>query len=190
MSRVPVLAERGIPAVAFAVAGRMGGTNAWASSGAGVLDLLDADGLRAIAGRGVEIGSHGASHRPLPSVPPDELEEELAGSAARLEAIGVPRPGSSRTPMGKRARSSARRFATPATRPRSPSTTGFVQRGVDRYALPRIEVLASDTPRKLRLKIATARWPERPRRRVLRRLRVRVLVVTDGGSPHGARAHP
>src|SRR5206468_3307859 len=95
----PLLVERGIPAVAFAVAGRTGGTNTWASSGAGVLDLLDADGLRAVAERGVEIGSRGASHRPLPSI----------------------------------------------------------------------------TPRKLRLKIATARWPERSRRRVLRRLRVRVL---------------
>jgi glycosyltransferase involved in cell wall biosynthesis/peptidoglycan/xylan/chitin deacetylase (PgdA/CDA1 family) len=171
----PRLAERGIPAVAFAVAGRMGGTNTWASSGAGVLDLLDADGLRAVAERGVEIGSHGASHRPLPSVPPDELEDELEGSAAQLEAIGVPRPRAFAYPHGEGSPELAAVVRDAGYAAAFTVDAGFVQRGADRYALPRIEVLASDTPRKLRLKIATARWPERSRRRVLRRLRVRVL---------------
>jgi glycosyltransferase involved in cell wall biosynthesis/peptidoglycan/xylan/chitin deacetylase (PgdA/CDA1 family) len=171
----PLLAERGIPAVAFAVAGRTGGTNTWASRGAGVLNLLDADGLRAVAERGVEIGSHGATHRPLPSVPPDELEGELAGSAVQLEAIGVPRPRAFAYPHGEASPELGAAVRDAGYEAAFTVDSGFVQRGADRYALPRIEVLAGDTPRKLRLKVATARWPDPWRRRVLRRLRVRVL---------------
>ena len=47
---------------------------------------------------------------------------------------------------------------------------GWIRPGSDRWALPRVEVLASDTPGRLRFKLATARWPSRLRERVWRAL--------------------
>ena len=49
-------------------------------------------------------------------------------------------------------------------------TAGVVEWGENRYALPRVEVYASDTPLTLRLKLASAGWPYPLRRRLLQRL--------------------
>jgi peptidoglycan/xylan/chitin deacetylase (PgdA/CDA1 family)/GT2 family glycosyltransferase len=172
---MPVLGERGIPAVIFAVADHVGGVNKWdIQKGATELRLLDADGLRTLADRGAEIGSHASSHRPLTRVPPGELAGELEGSAARLEAMGLPRPRALSYPHGDTSAevaAAARRagYAVAFTvRP------GIARRGVDPFAVPRIEVLAGDTPRKLRLKLATADWPaSRWRARALSLVRAR-----------------
>jgi GT2 family glycosyltransferase/peptidoglycan/xylan/chitin deacetylase (PgdA/CDA1 family) len=173
----PVLAERGIPAVAFAVAGRIGGTNEWDSShGAGTLDLLDEDGLREIAGNGVVVGSHGATHRRLVGLEPSELEEELKGSAARLSEIGLPRPAAFSYPYGVWSPDVAASVRDAGYAVAFAIEPGVVRGGENRYAVPRVEVLASDTPRKLRIKIATAGWPDRWRRRVLKLLRVREMT--------------
>jgi peptidoglycan/xylan/chitin deacetylase (PgdA/CDA1 family)/glycosyltransferase involved in cell wall biosynthesis len=172
---VPLLAERGIPAVAFAVAGRLGGTNEWDREvGAETLDLLDADGLRELAGRGVEIGSHGYSHRRLVGVTPDELRGELEESAAQLEALGLPRPRGLSYPYGvwsQTVAAAARRTGYVVAFTVRP---GVVRRHSNRFALPRVEVFASDSPRRLRLKVATAEWPDRVRTRALAPLRIRL----------------
>ena len=42
--------------------------------------LLDEDGLREVAARGVSVGSHGSTHRRLTELPGDKLEAELRGS--------------------------------------------------------------------------------------------------------------
>jgi GT2 family glycosyltransferase/peptidoglycan/xylan/chitin deacetylase (PgdA/CDA1 family) len=172
---MPVLEERRIPALVFAVADRVGGVNEWdLRKGGTELKLLDAEGLRALVERGVEIGSHTASHRPLTQVPPDELPVELEGSAARLDALRLPRPRALSYPHGDTSpavAAAARRagYAIAFTvRP------GIACRGVDPFAVPRIEVLAGDTPRKLRVKLATAGWAaNRWRVRALRLVRAR-----------------
>lgn len=172
---LPLLAERDIPAVVFAVAGRVGGTNDWDRAlGAGVLSLLDADGLRAVAAGGVEVGSHSCSHRPLSRVPADELSGEIEGSTDRLEALGLPRPRVLSYPHGDwspEVAAQAQRAGYAAAFTVEPGT---VHRGADRYALPRIEVFASDTPWRLRLKLATARLPSRWRKRALELLGAQV----------------
>jgi peptidoglycan/xylan/chitin deacetylase (PgdA/CDA1 family) len=166
----PVLAERGIPGVAFAVAGQVGGTNAWDREiGARRLDLLDADGLREIARQGVEVGAHTVSHRPLTRVPTDQLEDELSGAADLLEGAGLPRPRAFSYPYGRwdpRVASAVRQagYEVAFTVDR-----GTVRNGANLHALPRIAVHADDTPRRLHLKLATAGWP-RPVRAALRRL--------------------
>jgi GT2 family glycosyltransferase/peptidoglycan/xylan/chitin deacetylase (PgdA/CDA1 family) len=170
-----VLAERKIPALAFAVAGLTGGTNEWDRPlGAMALRLLDAPGLREVAARGVEIGSHGMSHRPLARLGADQMAAEASESAARLESLGLPRPRAMSYPHGE----SSRELET-ATREAGylvafTVNAGVVDASASRWALPRIEVLASDSPRTLRLKLATARWPARWRRRLLRAARAAV----------------
>jgi peptidoglycan/xylan/chitin deacetylase (PgdA/CDA1 family)/GT2 family glycosyltransferase len=168
----PVLAERGIPAVTFVVAGRLGGTNDWDRGvGAASLSLLDDEGLRAVAAQGIAIGSHGMTHRRLITLEQAELKEELEESAARIAALGFPRPVAFSYPHGLWSPEVARAVRDAGYAAAFTVRAGVVRRD-DRYALPRIEVLASDSARSLRLKIATARWPRVWRRRLLRLLGV------------------
>jgi len=155
----PLLETRGIPAVVFAVADRVGASNLWDQpKGAAPLDLLDAGGLLAVSARGVEIGSHTATHRSLRALDEDEVDEELSGSAATLEGLGLPRPRAFSYPYG----GASDRLAAAVQRAGygvAFTTAWGEPRGADRHLLPRIEVHASDTPRKLRLKLAAAGWP-------------------------------
>jgi GT2 family glycosyltransferase/peptidoglycan/xylan/chitin deacetylase (PgdA/CDA1 family) len=168
----PILTERGIHAAVFVVAGMIGGTNDWdRAAGARELALLDADGIRAAAALGIAVGSHGLTHQPLVELGEAELNEELVESADRLAALGLPKPLAFSYPYGRwnaevveavRAAGYAVAFTT---------RRGVVRRDV-RYALPRVEVLASDTARAVWLKVVTAHWPDRWRRRLLRLLGV------------------
>jgi GT2 family glycosyltransferase/peptidoglycan/xylan/chitin deacetylase (PgdA/CDA1 family) len=170
----PVLAERGIPAVAYAVAGLTGATNEWDRPlGARELRLLDAEGLRALAAAGVEVGSHGMNHRQLTKLDHAEAVGEVADSAAALEGLGLPRPRAFSYPHGEWNREIADAVAASGYRAAFTVAPGVVERGCDPFSLPRVEVLASDTPARLRLKIATAGWPARRRRQLLRLTRTR-----------------
>jgi peptidoglycan/xylan/chitin deacetylase (PgdA/CDA1 family) len=165
---MPMLAERGIPAVVFAVAGQVGGENVWdRAKGARPLPLLDEDGLRQLVRAGHEVGSHGATHRPLSRVPVEELSEELTGSADRIEAAGVPRPRALAYPHGDRSPTVMRLARDAGYTVAFSIDAGVVYRGADRWSLPRVEVRAGDTPRRLALKVRTAEWPTPVRRRVL-----------------------
>jgi peptidoglycan/xylan/chitin deacetylase (PgdA/CDA1 family) len=87
---VPRLLERGFSATIFVVAGRLGGTNDWDTERPGEA-LLSAADIRALHAAGIEIGSHGATHRALPGLSDEDLDRETAGSRSALEAIlGAP----------------------------------------------------------------------------------------------------
>lgn len=166
----PILAERGIPAVVFAVAEQVGGTNSWDRElGAARLDLLDAVGLRKVAARGIEVGAHSSNHPSLPDVPRDRLDHELAGAADRLSALGLPRPRAFCYPYGHWNAQLARAVREAGYEVAFTVEWGVVRDGVDTFALPRVEVHAGDTGRKLRLKLSLAGWPGFARV-VLRRL--------------------
>jgi GT2 family glycosyltransferase/peptidoglycan/xylan/chitin deacetylase (PgdA/CDA1 family) len=169
----PVLAERGVPALAFAVAGLTGASNDWDRPlGARELRLLDAEGLRELSSRGVEIGSHALTHRPLPRLDPEESAAEVTGSAERLEGLGLPRPRALSYPHGECSPAVAAAVREAGYAVAFTVTPGIADRDLDRWALPRIEVLASDSVRTLRLKLATARWPARWREPLLRAARL------------------
>lgn len=90
---VPLLHRHGCTATVFVLPGRLGGTNAWDPLGPRK-KLLTAEGLRAAAGAGMEIGSHGLLHRGLPSLDDAALHEETAGSREALaEITGTPPAG-------------------------------------------------------------------------------------------------
>jgi peptidoglycan/xylan/chitin deacetylase (PgdA/CDA1 family) len=171
----PILAERDVPGVVFAVAGKLGGTNEWDNKKrASTLRLLDADGLRAVIAKGVEVGAHTTNHRPLPKVPASELEDEIAGSGRRLEAAGLPRPRSFSYPYGEWNRELASMAREAGYEIAFTVDWGVVGDGADPYALPRVEIHASDTPRKLRLKLLAAGWPGKLRDFFLRLMGVRL----------------
>jgi peptidoglycan/xylan/chitin deacetylase (PgdA/CDA1 family) len=83
---LPLLKAHGFSATVFAVSGRLGGTNDWDGERPGDA-LLSADSLRELHAAGIEIGSHGATHRALTSLADAELSAEIGGSRAELEAI-------------------------------------------------------------------------------------------------------
>jgi peptidoglycan/xylan/chitin deacetylase (PgdA/CDA1 family) len=156
----PLLAERRIPAVVFAVAGHLGGANDWDHhKGAANLRLLAPEELAAVAASGIEVGSHTLTHRPLPEVPAAELEGETAGAADRIEAAGVPRPRAFSYPYGRwspEVRTAVREAGYEVA---FTTAWGDPRPGADLLTVPRVEVHASDTPRNLRQKLAVAGWP-------------------------------
>ena len=81
----PVLERHGMAATLYVVAGRLGGHNAWDDGPR--LELVDADGVRAVAAAGHEIGSHTLSHLRLAGAAPDVVRHEVAGSREVLEDV-------------------------------------------------------------------------------------------------------
>ncbi|MBN1137152.1 MAG: glycosyltransferase [Anaerolineae bacterium] len=154
---LPILEERGIPAIAFAVSGLVGGNNAWDRDiGAPPLRLVDVAGLRELAARGVEIGAHSRTHRPFTDLTAEQLVDEITGAMDDLEAFGLDRPRFLAYPHGKSsstAQQSAKQAGLTAAFTIDP---GMVRPSQDPYCVPRIAVLRGDVGQKFRFKIATA----------------------------------
>lgn len=90
---VPLLQRHECTATVFVLAGRLGSTNAWDPLGPRK-QLLTAGGVRAAAGAGMEIGSHGLLHRELPGLEDTALREETVRSREALaELTGTPPAG-------------------------------------------------------------------------------------------------
>lgn len=89
---LPEIVRRGMTATVFAVSGALGGTNSWdAGAGERREELLTAAELADLAGAGIEVGSHGATHADLSALPAGEAAREAAASRERLSAeIGRP----------------------------------------------------------------------------------------------------
>jgi peptidoglycan/xylan/chitin deacetylase (PgdA/CDA1 family) len=81
----PVLARHEVQATLYVVAGRIGGRNEWDDGPR--LDLLDTDGVRAVAAAGHEVGSHTLTHVRLAGADAATLEREVAGSRAVLQEV-------------------------------------------------------------------------------------------------------
>jgi peptidoglycan/xylan/chitin deacetylase (PgdA/CDA1 family) len=82
----PVLEEYDFSATIFLVADRVGETNVWdARHGDPPRRLLSYPEALELASRGMELGSHSRTHRPLPDLSDQALREEIAGSKAILE---------------------------------------------------------------------------------------------------------
>ena len=87
---LPALLSHGFSATVFVVADKIGGVNDWDAETPGE-PILSADKIRALHAAGVEIGSHGATHRALTGLSGDELHREVAGSRDTLERLlGAP----------------------------------------------------------------------------------------------------
>ncbi|GAA3208943.1 polysaccharide deacetylase family protein [Dactylosporangium siamense] len=83
---MPALARHGFTATVFVLAGRLGGANAWDRPGPRKA-LMTAGDVRRAADAGMEIGSHGLLHRPLPAADRTTLAAEVGTSRATLRAL-------------------------------------------------------------------------------------------------------
>src|SRR5438552_2807413 len=128
---LPLLQQHGFRATIFLVAERVGGTNAWDPDEIQE-PLLDAAAIRAMQARGIEFGSHSATHARLTALDPaagvaglgDELHPHRAGPGRARARAAAPL----RRPRGdggaRGARSAGAGAADPAQRSHGSAGTG------------------------------------------------------------------
>jgi len=163
---LPMLRELQVPALAFAITGKLGAMYDWDSHlGAPHLPLLGAEGLRTLHEENVAIGSHTRTHRTLNCLSDDELTSEIEGSVADLEALGLPRPSFLAYPFGRYSPAVARAASAAGLVGAFTVEGGCARPGCDPYAIPRTEVLLSDTGWRFVWRAVTARRSPRPRSR-------------------------
>jgi peptidoglycan/xylan/chitin deacetylase (PgdA/CDA1 family) len=84
----PIIARQGWTATIFAVAGQLGGTNAWDLDEVR-MPLCSTATLRDLISAGATVGAHSQTHRPLARIPRAEALAELRESRQTLEhALG------------------------------------------------------------------------------------------------------
>jgi peptidoglycan/xylan/chitin deacetylase (PgdA/CDA1 family) len=83
---LPILNRFGFRATFFLVSDRMGGTNTWdARHGDRPRSLMGWSEAAALAGQGMEIGSHSRTHPFLTNLSEPEMESEIRGSKETIE---------------------------------------------------------------------------------------------------------
>jgi glycosyltransferase involved in cell wall biosynthesis/peptidoglycan/xylan/chitin deacetylase (PgdA/CDA1 family) len=87
-----ILQRYAFPATIFLVSGAVGGTNQWDRDGELTgRPLLSWSAIRELGRYGISYGAHSETHRSLRSLPPEQVEAEVARSRRDLErALGVP----------------------------------------------------------------------------------------------------
>jgi peptidoglycan/xylan/chitin deacetylase (PgdA/CDA1 family) len=142
----PALARLGVPAVLFALPGRLAGTSAWMSEMPHER-LLSAEQLRELPAFGITVSSHGTDHRSMVGLDPAELHRQTVEARTALADLTGRVPGLFAYPFG---------YHDAAAR-RAVADAGFAAAFAiyDRagpFALPRVDVNATDTPRSFALK--------------------------------------
>ncbi len=154
---VPILKELNIPAIAFAVSGRLGRSNDWDEKiGAPALPLLNAEGLKELNSHRVEIGCHSRTHRPLRNLSNEELKAEVMDSIHDLEANGLHGVRLFAYPYGEHDQRVRNAIQIAGIEAAMTVKSGAVKPGDHPYQLPRIEIMRRDGIWKLRWKLACA----------------------------------
>lgn len=135
----PVLSTLGVPAVLFALPGRLDGESTW-TTGPRPEPLLAADSLRELATLGVTVASHGWDHRSLVGLDATELDRQTTQTRTALADVTGTLPSVFAYPFGEH--DAAARQAV--------SAAGFraafaVYDAVDRFSCPRVSVDRGDS---------------------------------------------
>ncbi len=149
-SALPLLHRHGCTATVFVLPGRLGGDNAWDELGPRK-PLLSAEGIRAAAAAGMEIGSHGLMHTDLTTADDATLERETRHSRALLADITGTGPEGFCYPYG-----TVDARAIEAVRTAGYGYACAIDPGAltCMHALPRVHIDASDSSVRLFLKRA------------------------------------
>jgi peptidoglycan/xylan/chitin deacetylase (PgdA/CDA1 family) len=143
---LPVLAELGVPATVFLCAGLLGGVSDWMPD-LPAEPLVTREQALALRAAGLDIGLHGMDHTMLAGLPDAELHRQTVGAADRLRAELGERPDAFAYPGGLHDRRA--RAAVAAAGMRVAFATHC---GAGPFAVPRVDVNATDTGRTFNLK--------------------------------------
>ena len=148
---LPLLAERGLRATVFVVAGAIGATNAWPTQppGAHRAPLADLGQLAGLSGAGWEIGSHGTEHAPLSRVTRAGAARELVDSRAALERELKVEVSSFALPYGDAPAGPARELLRATYATACTTRLGFVGPATDPWAVPRVDAYYLRRPGRL-----------------------------------------
>ncbi|HYY33521.1 MAG TPA: polysaccharide deacetylase family protein, partial [Gaiellaceae bacterium] len=154
----PLLAERGLTATVFCVAGYVGRMNDWPSQPAGrpQRPLASVEQLAGLAEAGFEIGSHGLEHAPLDGAAEQVLRREIVESRAVLESMLGVRVSSFAYPYGALPEVPGRLLVAEEYTSACTTTIGRTQPGCHLQALPRVDVHYLRRPELLRRAVAGA----------------------------------
>lgn len=169
----PLLAERGLRATVFCVAGHLGGRSDWPSAApdAPALELAGADELARLARSGWEIGCHGMVHAPLVSGEPGLLERELVEAKRLLEERLEVSVDAYAYPYGALPGPAALRAVRQHYASAWTTAIGLAREGLDVHRLPRVDAHYLRRPALLRAAIAGVLRPYLGARRLGARAR-------------------
>lgn len=139
---IPALAERGMTATIFCVAGHLACRNDWPSQPGGFpsLELAGADEIMEAHRLGFEIGAHGVEHAPLDTADPEVARSELADGKDKLEAIVGAPVTSLAFPYGAEPGPGAAALVAKLYDAACTTKPAHVRPGEDPRALPRVDV--------------------------------------------------
>ena len=157
---LPVLAEFGLPATMFAVAGKLGGQNDWVDNMRDRRALMSMDQLRDLGRHRVEVGSHSFRHPRLPEVDDAVLASELGDSRKVLQDILGQTVDFLAYPYGAydaRVRTTAQ---DAGYRGACSTRSGFNGSGEDLFALRRLDICGTDSLHafKRKLDLGVSEW--------------------------------
>lgn len=148
----PRLANRRIPAVLYVPAACVGGVSWWMRSMPNE-PLIDAAGVQRLADFGIDVEVHGMDHRDMVGLDNEELERQTSCAKSLLSKVTGRVPRSFAYPSG---RFDAAALAAVRDAGYDLAFSVDVDRG--RFAIPRVGVDATDTPRTFQLKLSRY-WP-------------------------------
>lgn len=147
-----LLQPRGIEALAFVLSKPISDRNDWdASAGIPQRRLLSPAEFEGLAQLGIELASHGRSHRELPSLPVNEMRTEIQGSMTDLAALEL-KPRFFAYPFGEVSADSMNAVRDNAFIGAFGVEPRWVTRGSSRFNLPRVVILAGDRAWRFRFK--------------------------------------
>lgn len=137
----PLLAERGLRATLYCVAGHLGGITDWETMPAGVprFELAAREELADVASDDFEIGCHGMTHAPLHSVSAEVAQREIVESRQVLEEAAGVAVRSFAYPYGAPPNRAARALVERSYSSACATVMGPVVPGADRFAIPRVD---------------------------------------------------
>ena len=148
---LPILTRYGFPATAFVP------SDLSAHTSPGARARLDERDLRALASSGlIEIGSHARTHRKLPELDASARAEEMRGSRDDLERMLGVCPRYFAYPFGARNEEAERAAEAAGYEAAFAITEGLVRQGADRYQLKRVQVDATTSALRFRLRLTSA----------------------------------
>lgn len=147
------LAAQRIRGIAFAIAGAL--TPGTPIEGMTEPLLLDRDGLAELVEHGFEIGAHSDRHPCLPRITPEQRQQEIVGSVARLREAGLGEIRVFAYPYGQYNRAVYEDVRRSGVLAAMTIDKGRVRRGDDPFRLKRIEIYADDHGAGFLRKVAT-----------------------------------